>query len=154
MSTSQDTTQDPTQDPTDRFPLVAVQIALFLLGAVLGVWGAFLVPLRLPGGTEGLAVLIAFAGNFGIGLAASRATGSVPAAAMPGIGWFVSVMVLSAIARPSDEVVIPSSLAVDPGVGKVGTLFLVAGLLGTVLAAVVANRQARATPGPPADRHL
>jgi hypothetical protein len=123
--------------------MVAVHLALVLLGAALGVWGAFLVPLRLPGGVEGLADLVAVLGNAGVGFAAARATRSVPAALMPGIGWLVAMMLTIGYLRPSDEVVIPGSLASDPGIGTVGTLFLFAGPLGTVVAVVLAQRFTR-----------
>src|SRR3954466_4884585 len=136
------------QDADDRFPLAAVHAALFLLGAALGVWGAFLVPLRLPGGTEGLAVLVAFAGNLAVGVGAARGARSVPAAATPGIGWLIAVLLLSSVARPSDEVILPSRLPTDPGIGTVATMFLFAGALGAVLAVVVANRLARSDPRP------
>jgi hypothetical protein len=134
--------------PVDRFPLAAVHAVLFLLGAALGVWGAFLIPLRLPGGTEGLADLIAFGGNLGVGLAAARLSSSLPTAATPGIGWLVSVLVLGSVARPRDEVVLPGKLAADPGIGTVSALFLLAGALGTVLAVVLANRYTRRTVRP------
>jgi hypothetical protein len=127
----------------DRFPIAAVYAVLFLLGVALAVWEAFLVPLRLPGGTEGLAVVLAFGGNLAVGVGAARAVRTVPAAAMSGIGWLVAVLVLSSVARPADEVVIPSKLATDPGVGTVGTLLLFAGALGTTIAVVLANRMPR-----------
>jgi hypothetical protein len=138
----------PSPPPVDRFPLAAVHAVLFLLGAALGVWGAFLIPLRLPGGTEGLSVLIAFGGNLAVGLGAARLSGSLHTAATPGIGWLVSVLVLGTIARPHDEVVLPGRLAADPGIGTVSTLFLLAGVVGAVLAVVLANRYTRRTGRP------
>ena len=134
------TTQPPDDD---RFPLAAVHAALFLLGVALGLWGAFLVPLRLPGGIEGLAGVIALAGNLGAGVAAAYLARSVPAAATPGIGWLFAVLATSAFVRPSDEVILPGRLGTDPGVGTVATLFLFAGALGAVLAVVIANRFTR-----------
>lgn len=127
----------------DRFPVALVHLALALLGAMLGVWGAFLVPLRLPGGAEGLADVIAAASTFGVGVLAARGAGSLTAAATPGIGWLVAVLVISGVARPSDEVVIPGRLGTDPGVGTVGTIFLFAGALGAVAAVLLASRFAR-----------
>lgn len=128
------------QPADDRFPLAAVHAGLFLLGVALGVWGVFLVPLRLPGGVEGLADVIAFGGNLGVGVAAAYGARSLPAAATPGIGWLVAVLTTSSLVRPSDEVILPSSLGSDPGIGTVATLFLVAGAVGAVLAVVIANR--------------
>ena len=127
----------------DRFPLGAVYAVLLLLGAALGVWGAFLVPLRLPGGIEGFSDLLALGGNIAVGYLAARGARSVPAAAMPGIGWLVAVLTVGTIARPADEVVIPASLGNDPGVGKVGTFYLLLGAVGAVAAILLANRDRR-----------
>lgn len=127
----------------DRFPLWLVYVALFLLGGALGTWGAFLVPLRLPGGVEGCADVIAVVGNVAVGVLAARGAGTVVAAAMPGIGWLVSVMIFSGVARPSDEVIIPGRLGTDPGIVTVGTIFLFAGALGAVAAVLLAARRPR-----------
>lgn len=127
----------------DAFPLPLVHLALAALGVALATWGAFLIPLRLFGHLEGLAVLIAFAGNLGAGFAAARATREASAAVSPGVGWLVTILVLGTVVRPSDEVVIAGRLPTDPGIGTVGTLFLLAGVLGTVLAAVLAARFTR-----------
>jgi hypothetical protein len=123
--------------------MVAVHLVLVLLGVVLGVWGAFLVPLRLPGGVEGLAALVAVGGNAAAGLTAARWTGSVPAAVMPGVGWLLALMLTIGFVQPSDEIVIPGALESDPGVGTVGMLFLFAGPVGTVLAVALAQRFTR-----------
>src|SRR3954453_21573023 len=136
----------------ERLPLGAVYVALFLLGAVVGVWGVFLVPFRLPGGVEGLADLVAVVGTLGLGLLAAWALRAPPAAAMPGFGWVVSVMVFLLVARPSDEVIIPGKLPSDPGVAVVGTVFLLAGLVGTILAVVLAGRFTPSRPAPTPQR--
>jgi len=124
----------------DRFPLLAVYAVLLLVGAALGVWGAFLVPLRLPGGIEGFSDVLALVGNIAVGFLAARGARSLPAAAMPGIGWLVAVLVVGTVARPADEVVIPAKLGNDPGVGHVGTLYLLLGVVGAVAAILLANR--------------
>ncbi|HEU5034163.1 MAG TPA: hypothetical protein VFT62_05305 [Mycobacteriales bacterium] len=124
-----------------QFPLWLVCAMLVLLGAALGMWGSFLVPLRLPGGVEGFADILAVGGNVAAGLLAARGTGSVVASAMPGIGWLVTVLVFTGVARPSDEVVIPGRLGTDPGVGTVGSIFLFAGAIGAVAAVLLANRR-------------
>jgi hypothetical protein len=124
----------------DRFPLAAVYAVLFLLGAALGIWGAFLVPLRLPGGLEGFSDLLAFAGNVAVGYFAARGARNVPAAAMPGIGWLVAVLVVGTYVNPADEVVIPGKLLQDPGIGTVGNLYLLLGAVGAMLAILLANR--------------
>src|SRR3954467_4439892 len=100
----------------DRFPLSAVYAVLLLLGAALGIWGAFLVPLRLPGGIEGLSDVLALGGNVLVGPPPARGARPGPAAAMPGIGWLVAVLAVGSVVRPADEVVIPASIASDPGV--------------------------------------
>ena len=124
----------------DRFPLYAVNAVLLLLGAALGVWGGFLVPLRLPGGIEGFSDVLAVVGNIAVGFFAARGARSVPAAAMPGIGWLVAVLAVGGIARPADEVVIPAKIGSDPGIGTVGTLYLLLGAVGAVIAILLANR--------------
>ena len=137
--------EEPAVVPEDRFPVALVYVVLFLLGSALGVWGAFLVPLRLPGGVEGLADVIAFVGNLAVGFLAALGVRSVAAAATPGVGWLLTVLVFGTWARPSDEVVIPSGLGNDPGIGTVGTLFLFAGAIGAVLAILLANWRLRRT---------
>jgi hypothetical protein len=135
-------------DDGDRFPIGLVYAVLVLLGAALGILGAFLVPLRLPGGIEGLADVLALVGNVVVGAAAAWGARALPAAAMPGIGWLVAVLVTLSVARPTDEVIIPGSLGSDPGIGTVGMLYLFAGAIGGVLAVVVAARFTRQA-GPP-----
>jgi hypothetical protein len=117
-----------------------VYAVLVLVGAALGIWGAFLVPLRLPGGLEGLSDVLALVGNVGVGFFAARGARSVPAAAMPGIGWLFAVLVVGTVARPADEVVIPSRLGADPGIGYFGTFYLLLGAAGAVVAILLANR--------------
>jgi hypothetical protein len=124
----------------DRFPLYAVYAVLLLLGAALGIWGAFLVPWRGPSGVEGLSDVLALVGNVAVGFFAARGARSVPAAAMPGIGWLVAVLAVGSVVRPADEVVIPSKIGTDPGVGTVGTLYLLLGAVGAIVAIVLANR--------------
>jgi hypothetical protein len=124
----------------DDFPLGAVYVVLLLLGAALGIWGAFLVPLRLPGGLEGFSDVLALGGNVAVGFFAGRGARSVPAAAMPGIGWLIAVMAAGSFVRPADEVIIPSKIGSDPGVGTVGTLYLLLGAVGAVIAILLANR--------------
>jgi hypothetical protein len=124
----------------DGFPLGAVYAVLLLLGAALGIWGAFLVPLRLPGGIEGFSDVLALVGNIAVGFFAARGARSVPAAAMPGLGWLIAVHAVGSFVRPADEVVIPSKIGSDPGIGTVGTLYLLLGAVGAVVAILLANR--------------
>ncbi|HET7312334.1 MAG TPA: hypothetical protein VFJ17_13515 [Mycobacteriales bacterium] len=129
----------------DDVLVVAGHAALLLLGAALGVWGLFLVPLRLPGGVEGLAVVIAVVGN----LAAARLGGfgfETPlAAAMPGIGWLLSVLVLvgglPGLPSHAQDVLLPGSLPVDPGVVAVGLGWVGGGAVAALLGVLwVAHR--------------
>jgi hypothetical protein len=124
----------------DRFPLPAVYAVLLVLGAALGVWCAFLVPVRLPGGIEGLADVVALVGNLLIGAFAARGTRELLSAAMPGIGWLVTVLVLLTLHWPPDEVVVPGALGADLGIGTVGNLFIFAGAGGAILAVVLGSR--------------
>jgi hypothetical protein len=135
--------EEPSAVKGERIPLALVYAVLFLLGVALGVWGAFLVPLRLPGGIEGLADVIALLGNVAVGFLAALGVRNVAGAALPGVGWLVTVLVIGSVARPPGEVVIPSGLGNDPGIGTVGTLFLFAGALGAVAAGLLANWRLR-----------
>jgi peptidoglycan/LPS O-acetylase OafA/YrhL len=126
---------------SDRRVLVAAYVVFLLLGVMLGVWGAFLVPLRLVGGVEGLADVVGFAGPAAAGYLGAVGIGNGPLAVMPGIGWILAVLVLS-MGRGGD-VVIPGSLGPDPGVAHVGTIYLLSGMVGTLVAGVLAGRKLR-----------
>ena len=134
----------PTADGarTDRLVLAATYAVLVLLGVALGVWGAFLVPLRLFNGVEGLADVIGLLSTGLAGYLAALGTGRAPAAVLPGIGWLVAVVVLGSYA-PGADVVIPGSLGTDPGIGTVGTIYLASGLVGILVAGVAAGRRLR-----------
>ena len=121
--------------------LVAAYVVLLVLGFVIGIYGAFLVPLRLPGGIEGLADVIGLVGPMAAGYLAAVGLRTAPAAVFPGIGWIVSVLVLGY--SPGGDVVIPGSLGKDPGIGTVGSLYLLSGLLGTLAAGVLASTRLR-----------
>src|SRR3954453_7619521 len=64
--------------------LAAGYAVLFVLGVAIGVYGAFLVPLRLFGGVEGLADVIGFAGLLCAGYFGAVGFGGAPAAVVPG----------------------------------------------------------------------
>jgi hypothetical protein len=133
----------------DDLLVVAGHAALLLLGVVLAVWGLFLVPLRLPGGVEGLSVVIAVVGN----LATARLGGfgfrTPLAAAMPGIGWLLAVVVLvGGLPGHANDVLLPGRLPADPGVVTVGLLWVFGGALAALAGVVwVAHTlRPRATP--------
>lgn len=125
----------------DRLVVVAAYVALLLLGAVLGVWGAFLVPLRLFGGVEGFADVMAVASTGLVGYLGAVGLGQGTAAVMPGVGWILAVLMLSS--SRGGDVVIPGSLGPDPGVAVVGQLYLFSGLVGVLVAGVLAARRLR-----------
>ena len=125
----------------DRLLTVATYASLFLLGMAIGVWGAFLVPLRLFGSVEGLADVIGFAGVLAAGVLGAVGSGRGAAAITPGIGWIVAVLALGS--STGGDVVVPGSLGNDPGVGVVGSIYLLSGLAGTVAAAVITGVRRR-----------
>ena len=135
-------------EPRDRFPLWPVYAGLALLGVELAVWGAFLVPVRLPGGIEGLSIVIALVGNVLAGFLAAVGTRRVDAAAVPGIAWLVAALVILTVRSPADELIIPGSLAYDPGIGVVGNAYLFVGTAGALLAVVLAARYIRRANAP------
>lgn len=132
---------DRADGPGDKALLAGGYLLLLVLGAAIGVWGAFLVPLRLPGGLEGLADVVGFAGPLLAGYLGAVGLGVAPAAVFPGIGWILSILLLGY--SPGGDVVIPGRLGTDPGIGTVGSLYLVSGLLGTLAAGVLASAHLR-----------
>jgi hypothetical protein len=132
----------------DRFPLPLVYVGVGVLGVAMGIWEAVLVPLRLPGGVEGLPVVLALLGTAGAGVAAAVAARDAPLSVMPGVGWLVAVVATQAYLKPTDEVIVPGRVGGDPGVGTVGTLFLFAGIAGTLAAVLLAQRFTRRTDRP------
>ena len=138
----------------DNVLVVAGHAALLLLGAALGVWGLFLVPLRLPGGIEGLAVLIAVGGNLGAARLGGFGFATPLAAAMPGLGWLLSVMVLigglPGLASHAQDVLLPGSLPADPGVVAVGLGWLAGGVLAALAGVLWVAHRARPLAAPSA----
>ena len=124
-----------------RLTLVASYVVLTLLGVAIGVWGAFLVPLRLFGHIEGLADVIGLGGTVAAGCLGGLGLRSAPAAVMPGVGWILAFLALGY--SPGGDVVIPGKLGNDPGVAIVGTLYLLSGFLGTLVSAVLVARRLR-----------
>jgi len=134
--------------------VVATYAALLLLGVALGVWGMFLVPVRLTGGVEGLSVLIAVVGNVAAARLGGFGLGTPLAAAMPGIGWLVAVMALAGglpgMSGHDQDVLLPGKLPVDPGIVVVGTGFLFAGAVAALAGVLWASHRIRSAATPSA----
>lgn len=122
--------------------LLATYVVLAAIGVLLGVIEAFLVPLRLFGGIEGLSAVLALVGNAAIGSFGGIGTRTLAGAITPILGWFVAVGVLAVVA-PGGDVVLAGKLAADPGVVVAGTAFLFLGVIGGAIALVVTVRYTR-----------
>jgi hypothetical protein len=109
---------------------------------VLGTIEAFLVPLRLFGGVEGLAVVLAMLLNPAVGLVAAVGLRSTAGAGAPAAGWFVAASYATFVA-PHGSVVVPGTLGNDPGVPVVGLLWYFGGVLASSSAIVVSSIRAR-----------
>lgn len=128
----------------DRILLTFTYVALAVAGAMVGLWAAFLVPLRLPFGVEGLSDVIAFAAPIGLGILATYGVRSTIAALVPGLALIVVTLVASGNG-PGGDLIVPGYLQSDPGVGRVGTVLIFAAIFGTAIAVVVASRRIRRT---------
>jgi hypothetical protein len=126
---------------------VVLDLVLLAAGGFLGLIGCFLVPLRLGGHIEGLAVVIGLVGNFGVGMLGGLGARSVRSALAPGLGWFLVVALVSVVA-PGGDVIIPGKLAEDPGVVTVGEAFLILGVAGAIAAIAVTSVYTRRQDAP------
>ena len=126
--------------------LVVADLCLLAAGVAVGVWAAFLVPLRLFGHIEGLSDVLALLGTFGLGWFGAWGTETVVASIIPGLG-LLPVAITASGNGPGGDLVVPGKLGDDPGVGVVGSLFVFAGLAGLVAAVIVASRKSRRDPG-------
>jgi hypothetical protein len=117
----------------ERSIQIATCVVLFVAGALLGTIETFLVPQRIFGGLEGLAVLLAFGGNTILGSIGGIGTRSMAGAAAPLVGWFIAVATFTFISIRGD-VVVPGKLPSDPGIVVVGEAALALGLLGALVA--------------------
>jgi hypothetical protein len=125
----------------DRGTVAATYVVLLLAGGMLGVIGTFLVPLRLDG-VPGLSIALAIAGNVGAGLLGGLGAGSGVGAASPGVGWLITTGVLTTFG-PGGDVILPGSLGSDPAIPRVGTTFLIVGIVAAVVPVVLTTRSAR-----------
>lgn len=85
--------------------LPAVLLAALVGGGLVGVLGAFLVPVRLGPVPVPLGAGVALVGNSVVGLAAARSAGGAGAAAA-GLGWLAVVAALS-VPGPGGDLVLP-----------------------------------------------
>lgn len=106
-----------------RAVTVCLLVAGFVVGGLLALVTAFFVPTRI-GGVVSVGVLLTVLTIGPYSHAVGRALRSAPAAAVPGIGWFVVTMLL-ATKRAEGDLVVTGSVS--------GLAFL---LLGTVSATV------------------
>jgi hypothetical protein len=145
-----------TTDDDGITPVVVVTfVVLALAGFVFGVIGSFEVPYRLPHGLEGLTAVVALLGNVLLGGVGGIGTRRPAGALAPAIGWLVGLGITATYA-PGGDVIIPGSLATDPGVPKVGIALLLLGLLGAAIGVFLTHRYAgrprrgyTPTPAPP-----
>ena len=138
----------------DDVLVVAGHAALLLLGVALGIWGMFLVPVRLPGGIEGLAIVVAVVGNVGAARLGGFGFSTPLAAAMPGIGWLLAVMTLAGglpgMSGHDQDVLLPGKLPTDPGIVVVGTGFIFAGAVAALAGVLWASHRIRSAATPSA----
>lgn len=105
---------------------VALGGVLAVLGVVLGVVESFVHPLRVFGVPVG--VVAAVVVNFGVVHLVGRGARSRLYALVPGVGWLLTVVVLS-IGRPEGDFVVPGTW--------VGYAYLIGGTIGAVLGVVL-----------------
>lgn len=108
--------------PSGMSPLLRglLILGLALAGAVLAIYGAFLVPLRVGGAPAPVSPVLAVVGNLVLCLGGARAEGSRWGALAGAAGWAATALTLSA-ARPEGDVIVTG--------GTTGTLFLLLGML-------------------------
>jgi hypothetical protein len=111
--------------------LLAAVVLLFVLGLVLGVFGALLIPAgpRIGSVLLSVGVAVALIGNLVSGVLGMEMTGNRLGAIVPGIGWVVAVLPLGA-KRPEGDLVVTGDTK--------GYAFLLVGLLTAVAIAALA----------------
>jgi hypothetical protein len=121
--------------------VMATYVVLAAIGVMLGVIETFLVPQRLFGGVEGLAVVLALVVNGTVGSFGGIGVRSFAGAIVPTFGWLVTVGVLITWS-PGGDVVLAGKLGTDPGVVVVGDAYLISGFLAGGISLVVTARYA------------
>jgi hypothetical protein len=132
----------------DRLLDAATLVALFVAGLVIGCWSVFLVPLRLPGGIEGMSDVLVVVAGTGLGVLGTWGTRRLVAAVLPGLGILV-VVALASATGPGKDVLLASGVKGDPGLGTVSGLILVAALAAPLIALTAAVRMLRRPPPAP-----
>ncbi|WP_354642181.1 DUF6113 family protein [Kitasatospora camelliae] len=105
---------------------VVAYVLLFLLGAVVSVFGAFVQTLWSP-----LGLLIAMVGTMAVFYGGLRVTGTKLGAGVPMAGWFIVLMVLLAPRAEGDLVL---------AAGVTSYLYLFLGAVGGVVCATLPTR--------------
>ncbi len=145
---SEDGTESPDGGPVAAEPLPAwprrallpaTCVVLACLGLLTGTVEAFLVPVRLPGGVEGLSAVLALVGNLGIGLLGGLGTGTTAGAIAPAAGWFAAMATVTVVA-PGGDVVVAGALPAAPGVVGVGVVTRLGGLLAAIVPIALTGR--------------
>jgi hypothetical protein len=126
----------------ERLAVLAACIVLTAAGLVLGTIEAFLVPVRLFGGLEGLAVVLGVVGNLAVALLAAAGLQTTAGAVAPAAGWFAAAS-YATFFNPRGTVIIPGTLGDDPGVPVVGLLWYFGGLLAFGVGIFVSSLRAR-----------
>lgn len=108
--------------PPHPGPLLGAVVLLFVLGLVLGIFGAFLIPAgpRIGSVLLSVGVAVALIGNIVSGVLGTEMTGNRLGAIVPGIGWIVAVLPLGA-KRPEGDLVVTGDTK--------GYAFLLVGIL-------------------------
>lgn len=115
----------PNPPPLRPLPLLGAVVLLFVLGLVLGIFGALLIPAgpRIGSVLLSVGVAVAFFGNIVSGVLGLEMTGNRLGAIVPGIGWVVAVLPLGA-KRPEGDLIVTGDTK--------GYAFLLAGLIAAV----------------------
>lgn len=125
----------------------ATLAVLAALGALTGLYGAFLVPAQVAG-YYGLGVAVTVVANLALTTLGAWGTGSTLGAIAPACAWAV-VAYLAGSTRPTGGLVVPGGAPGVPGLGTAGSLYLLVGVVAAGIGIGLAPRLKRRRP--PAD---
>ena len=111
----------------ERVQLALTLLLLAALGALVGLYGAFLVPDRVAG-VYWVGVTVTGVGNLALTTGGAWGTGRAAGAVAPTLGWLLAAYV-TGTTRPTGGLVVPSSVPDVPGLGTAGSLFLLVGVV-------------------------